>query len=170
MPHPEAAWVSEPELLSLSEPLPGAGRQFWKVQEKKSLLQRAAPGALAVLRESGPALRAGPPRPQQASEVRRGAWRAALPLWRDCLWRDSFCKWLSTSDLVMNLEMESRGWRGALPVGLGVGPPRARLGGSPAATGCRRFCTSQRCGSVLTAGSLHSHTDFSITLNREDEF
>lgn len=40
--------------------------------------------------------------------------------------RDSFCKWLSTSDLVMNLEMESRGWQGAPPVGLRAVPVGAR--------------------------------------------
>lgn len=43
-------------------------------------------------------------------------WRSHLGM--TDLWLDSFCKWL-TLDLVMNLEMESRGWRGALQVGLG---------------------------------------------------
>lgn len=38
VPRPEATPVSELQLLPLSEPLTGAGRQFWKIQEEKSLL------------------------------------------------------------------------------------------------------------------------------------
>lgn len=72
VPRPEATQVSELQLLALSEPLTGAGRQRWEVQEEKPLLQGPATGALAVLRAHGPSLRAGPPWAQQAPEVRCG--------------------------------------------------------------------------------------------------
>lgn len=72
VPPAEATQAPRPQLVPLPEPLPGPGRQFWKIQEEESLLQRSATGAFAVVRAHGPSLRAGPPWTQQTPEVRCG--------------------------------------------------------------------------------------------------